>query len=187
MSALMQLQPLPIADAFLIGTHRIGDERGTFARWYCDGDLQSALQGKAIVQINHSLTKEVGSVRGLHFQQPPSAEKKIIRCIAGSVFDVMVDLRRDSPTFLHWYGLTLVAGDDYAVLIPEGCAHGFQTLAADSQLFYLHTAHYDQRSEGAVRFDDPRLSIRWPLPVTTVSQRDRGHPLLPDNFSGISL
>lgn len=114
-------------------------------------------------------------------------KKKLIRCIAGSVFDVVLDLRRGSPTFLQWRAVELAAGDDRAILIPEGCAHGFQALSADASLLYLHTAAYAPATEGGVRHDDPRAAIAWPLPPKNLSPRDRQHPLLASDFDGISL
>ncbi|MFL9925547.1 dTDP-4-dehydrorhamnose 3,5-epimerase family protein [Herbaspirillum lusitanum] len=171
----------------LLETDRRSDERGGFARWFCESDLAAALQGATIRQINHSHTVQRGSVRGMHFQYAPHAEKKIIRCLSGKIFDVVVDLRKDSATFLAWRGFELEAGDDRALLIPEGCAHGFQTLSNEVQMLYLHTAFYTPAAEGAVRFDDPRIAIDWPLPPQNLSERDLLHPFLSSDFSGISL
>lgn len=171
----------------LVETERRSDERGGFARWFCEHDLADALQGATIRQINHSYTAQRGSVRGMHFQYAPHAEKKIIRCLSGKIFDVVVDLRRDSPSFLAWRGFELEAGDDRALLIPEGCAHGFQSLTDEVQMLYLHTAFYTPAAEGAVRFDDPRIAIAWPLPPQNLSARDLQHPLLSADFSGISI
>jgi dTDP-4-dehydrorhamnose 3,5-epimerase len=126
-------------------------------------------------------------VRGLHYQRPPQAEAKWVRCLKGRVFDVAVDLRRGSPTFLKWHAVELDGVSMNALLIPEGCAHGFQVLEPESELLYLHTATYTPGLEGAARYDDPRLAIRWPLPVTDLSERDRTHPLLDDSFEGISV
>src|SRR5450830_50475 len=176
-----------LSGVLLVETERRSDERGGFARWFCEHDLADALQGATIRQINHSHTVQRGSVRGMHFQYAPHAEKKIIRCLSGKIFDVVVDLRRDSPTFLAWRGFELEAGDDRALLIPEGCAHGFQTLSDDVQLLYLHTALYTPEAEGALRYDDPRIGITWPLPPQHLSPRDLQHPLLQADFSGIKL
>lgn len=169
----------------LLETDRRRDERGGFARWFCDTDLAEVLQGATIRQINHSHTVQRGSVRGMHFQYAPHAEKKIIRCLSGKIFDVVVDLRQGSPTFLAWRGFELEAGDDRALLIPEGCAHGFQALTDEVQMLYLHTAPYVPAAEGALRFDDPRIAIAWPLPPQNLSERDLQHPLLSADFSGI--
>lgn len=163
------------------------DERGAFARLFCDKELSEVLGSRKIVQVNHSRTSRVGAVRGLHFQLPPSAEMKLVRCLKGRVWDVAVDLRRHSPTFLHWYGEELTPANARMMVIPEGFAHGFQVLEADSELLYLHTACYTPAVEGGLRYDDPRLGITWPLAVTDLSARDANHPLIDVNFQGIAL
>jgi dTDP-4-dehydrorhamnose 3,5-epimerase len=189
----MQAISTDITGVSLIQTDRRTDERGSFARWFCDADLSTVWSGagpgsdSTIRQINHSFTRERGSVRGLHFQTAPFAEKKLIRCLSGKIFDVVVDLRFQSPTFLAWRGFELTAGDDRALLIPEGCAHGFQTLTGDVQLLYLHTAPYTPAAEGALRYDDPRVGIDWPLPPQHLSERDLSHPLLAVDFCGIKI
>ena len=182
----MKLTPTPIAGMYEAQSRPFRDHRGQFARLFCTNELAAAHRDRPIVQINHSLTRSVGAIRGLHFQHPPHAEAKWVRCLAGRVWDVAVDLRRDSATFLGWHAVELDAEAMNAVLIPEGCAHGFQVLAPDSQLLYLHTAPYVPAAEGAVRFDDPRLAIAWPLPVTDVSERDRNHALLDASFAGLT-
>jgi dTDP-4-dehydrorhamnose 3,5-epimerase len=184
---MMQMTLLEVPGAALIETERKGDARGSFARWFCQNELAGLLQDAVIRQINHSFTRERGTIRGMHFQHPPAAEKKIVRCLAGAILDVIVDLRCTSPTFMAWRGFELSAENDRALLIPEGCAHGFQTLTDDVQLLYLHTAVYDPPLEDGLRYDDPRLNIAWPLPPTQVSQRDLRHPLLADDFNGIHL
>ena len=133
------------------------------------------------------MTREPGTVRGMHFQLPPSAETKLIRCLRGRVFDVAVDLRRDSPTFLKWSGHELSATNAHLLVIPEGFAHGFQVLEPDSELLYLHTAFYDPAHEGGLSPADPMLAIRWPLPVNGLSDRDRNHPQLTADYRGIAL
>ncbi|WP_288391934.1 dTDP-4-dehydrorhamnose 3,5-epimerase family protein [uncultured Herbaspirillum sp.] len=183
----LQIMPTGIDGAVLISSRRRGDARGSFARWFCEEELAPVLGTSHIVQINHSFTEEVGSVRGMHFQYAPMAEKKLIRCLAGRVFDVVLDLRAGSPTFLQWRGVELAAGDDRALLIPEGCAHGFQVLQGGAALLYLHTAPYAPHAEGGVRHDDPRVAIAWPLPPCNLSPRDLQHPLLAPDFDGIKL
>ena len=181
----MHLEPTPLAGVFESQTDARRDDRGRFARLFCAEALAAAHQGRPIVQINHSLTRAAGAIRGLHYQHPPAAEGKWVRCLKGRVFDVAVDLRRGSPTFLRWHGVELDGARMNAVFIPEGCAHGFQVLQADSELLYLHTAAYTPALEGAVRFDDPRVGVAWPRKVTEISERDRSHPLLDDRFEGI--
>ena len=127
----------------------------------------------------------VGAVRGLHFQLAPHAEMKLVRCLKGRVWDVAVDLRAGSPTFLQWHAETLSPDTMRMIVIPEGFAHGFQVLEPDSELLYLHTAAYNADAERAVRYDDPRLGIRWPLPVTQTSLRDAAHPPLGADFIGV--
>lgn len=181
----LKIEETGIAGAVVISSTRRGDERGSFARWFCEEELATVWGDHRIMQANNSVTAEPGSVRGMHFQHAPHAEKKLIRCLAGRVFDVVLDLRAASPTFLQWRAVELAAGDDRAILIPEGCAHGFQALETDSSLLYLHTAMYAPQAEGGVRHDDPRAAIAWPLPPRNLSLRDLQHPLLPPDFDGI--
>jgi len=163
------------------------DERGEFARIFCDSELEGILDGKAIKQINQSITRKVGTVRGMHFQNAPHAEIKIVRCLKGKVFDVAVDLRKNSPTFLNWFGIELSSKKNIALVIPEGFAHGFQVLEDSSELLYLHTAPYIASSEAAIRFNDPMVGIIWPITPTEVSQRDLSHVYLNSTFKGISV
>jgi dTDP-4-dehydrorhamnose 3,5-epimerase len=183
----MLLVETPIAGVFETASEPRSDHRGAFARLFCRDELKAAHLDRPIEQINHSRTGTVGAIRGLHFQYPPKAEAKWVRCLKGRVFDVAVDLRRGSPTFLAWHAVELDAGRMSAILIPEGCAHGFQVLEADSELLYLHSESYSPTHEGGMRFDDPRLAIRWPLPVADLSDRDRYHPLIDASFQGIAL
>lgn len=181
----MQAIPLSIAGAYVLKSHRHTDHRGAFSRLFCDVSLREILQGRKIVQINYSYTAAAGALRGLHFQYPPHAETKIVRCLRGRVWDVLVDLREGSPTMLSWHAEELSKDNNQALLIPEGCAHGFQVLEPESELLYLHTVAYTPSAEGGLRFDDPRLAIDWPLPVTDVSARDRGFPLVESGFNGV--
>jgi dTDP-4-dehydrorhamnose 3,5-epimerase len=161
------------------------DHRGSFARLFCEIDLASVMRGRRVVQINHSCTRAVGAVRGMHFQFRPHAEMKLVRCLRGRVWDVAVDLRRGSPTILQWHALELTPRNARMLVIPEGCAHGFQALEAESELLYLHTTLYVPAAEGGVAHDDPQLGIAWPLPVTDLSARDRAHQPLPRGFAGL--
>lgn len=164
-----------------------GDERGFLDRLYDFDELRAVLGGKRVAQVNHTLTRERGAVRGMHFQHPPFAETKLVSCIHGEVFDVAVDLRRGSPTFLKWHGERLSSDNKRALLIPEGCAHGIQTLTPDCELIYAHTAPYAAESEGGVNPRDPKLSIDWPQPITLLSARDAAHPMITPAFQGIAL
>lgn len=181
----MNIRPTPLEGVLLVDTARRLDQRGAFARFFCDQELAAVLGPRQVVQINHSSTWEIGAVRGLHYQYPPHAEMKFVRCLRGRVWDVAVDLRRSSPSFLKWHAEELSPEHATMLVIPEGCAHGFQVLEAESELLYLHTAHYEKSAEGGVRHDDPRLGIHWPLPVTDLSERDRSHPLLDTTFPGV--
>ena len=181
----MKLSPTAIPGVFVAETAFLADHRGRFGRLFCANELEEAHAGRPIIQVNHSLTRQVGALRGLHFQRAPAGEAKWVRCLRGRVFDVAVDLRRGSPTLKQWVGIELSAEADNALFLPEGVAHGFQVLEADSEMLYLHTAPYAPAHEGGVRWDDPAISVAWPLPVTDLSARDAGHPLLPADFEGI--
>lgn len=164
---------------------RVGDHRGFLSRLYCADEFAAAGVALSIAQINHTQTRTRGAVRGMHFQWPPHAEAKLVSCVRGQVFDVAVDLRAGSPTFLHWHGESLSEENGRALLIPPGFAHGFQTCSDDCELVYLHSAPYRPESEGAAHALDPRLAIAWPLPITEMSARDRAHPFLPADYTGI--
>jgi len=179
--------PLPIAGLLLVQRQRLEDCRGSLSRFYCSEEFETAGIHKPIVQINYTQTHCKGAVRGLHFQVPPHAETKFVSCLHGEVFDVAVDLRKNSPTFLKWHGEVLSGDNQRSLLIPEGFAHGFQTLTADCELVYLHTSVYKPAFEGALNAADPRLAIAWPLAITEMSDRDRCHPLLSEHFEGIKL
>jgi dTDP-4-dehydrorhamnose 3,5-epimerase len=165
---------------------RFADDRGAFARLYDGHKLALAIAGRRIEQINLSRTTTVGAVRGLHFQYPPHAEMKLVRCLRGRVWDVTVDLRAGSSTFLRWHAEELAPDNARMLVIPEGCAHGFQVLEPESELLYLHTALYVPEAEGGVSWDDPRLGITWPLPVACLSPRDRSFLPIAVNFPGIA-
>jgi len=181
------LKPTRIDGVRIAESEAIADDRGWFVRCYCQQSLSEIFQDRSIQQINQSKTSKVGSVRGLHFQYPPHAEMKLIRCLQGRVFDVAVDLRAGSPTFLHWHAEELTPENRRMIVIPEGFAHGFQVLEPDSELLYLHTAMYHKPSEEGVRYDDPRLAIDWPLEATEVSERDQTHAWLTPDFVGIEM
>jgi dTDP-4-dehydrorhamnose 3,5-epimerase len=176
--------PTPIAGLILVQRQRLEDSRGFLSRFYCADEFKAAGVQQPIAQINHALTRSKGAVRGMHFQLPPHAETKVVSCLHGEVFDVAVDLRKNSPTFLQWHGVLLSAENQCSFLIPEGFAHGFQALTDDCELIYLHTAAYQPAAEGAVNANDQRLAIAWPLDIAEMSNRDRSHPLLAPEFEG---
>jgi dTDP-4-dehydrorhamnose 3,5-epimerase len=176
----------PLAGVLVLRRHPIEDERGWLARIYDAVDLAEVLGSRTIVQVNHTLTRQRATVRGMHYQVPPAAEVKVVSCLRGSVFDVAVDLRRNSPTFLRWHAEVLDPENGRSLLVPEGVAHGFQALADESELLYLHTAAYDPTAERGVHPMDPRIAVAWPLAVEHLSQRDASHPLLTPDFEGVA-
>ena len=187
MGKAVKILPTPISGLVVVETIPHIDNRGAFARLYCERELASLIDRRRIVQINHSCTAAIGAVRGLHYQQPPHSEMKLLRCLKGRVWDIAVDLRHNSPTFLSWHAEELTPTNTRMMVIPEGFAHGFQVLEAESELLYLHTAFYTPSAEGGLRHDDPSLAINWPLVVTDISQRDVSHPLIDSHFFGIRL
>lgn len=176
-----------LKDVYIANTKFFSDNRGAFARLFCKQELAPILGRREIVQVNFSLTESCGAIRGMHFQNPPYSEMKMVRCIKGRVWDVVVDLRTGSSTFLEWHAEELSSDNAKMIVIPEGCAHGFQALDTCTELLYLHTNYYTPDAEGGLAYDDPLLNISWPLPVTDVSVRDRGHSQLTNYFTGINV
>ncbi|MEL0622543.1 dTDP-4-dehydrorhamnose 3,5-epimerase family protein [Marinomonas arenicola] len=171
---------------FLIEPTVFSDGRGEFYRVYCD-QKNSEFSDFSVKQINHSITKEKGTVRGFHFQYEPNAEAKIVKCIRGSVYDVVVDIRKGSPTFLSSYTVELSAKKRNMLLIPKGFAHAFQALENDSELLYLHSEFYTPANEGGLNHKDPLLDIIWPLGIKNISERDGLHKFLNIDFEGIEI
>ena len=182
---LLNLTRTPLDGLVLVERQRAQDERGFLSRIFCAHELADAGFDRAVAQINHTLTRRRGAVRGLHFQTWPHAEDKMVNCLRGSVFDVAVDLRRGSATFLAWHGEILSAENCRGLLIPRGFAHGFQALEDDCELLYLHSSPYTADAEGALNARDPRLAIDWPLVFTDISARDAKHPFITHEFSGV--
>lgn len=183
----MKFSPTSIQGVSVVETNLFNDQRGVFARFFCERDLATIIGTRHIVQVNQSVTKTLGAVRGLHYQRSPHAEMKLARCTQGRVWDIAVDLREGSPTFLQWHAEELSAENSRMLIIPEGCAHGFQVLEPNSTLLYLSTAFYMPEAEDGVAYNDPSLAIHWPLPVTDLSIRDQQHLHLASTFSGIKL
>jgi dTDP-4-dehydrorhamnose 3,5-epimerase len=166
----------------------IGDNRGFFSRLYCAEEFAVIGLAKPLAQINHSLSRQCGTIRGLHFQHPPHGETKVVTCLAGRIFDVAVDLRRGSPSFLHWFGAELSADNQESLVIPPGFAHGFQTLSDNAEIIYLVTAAYSAQAEDGINPFDPAVGIRWPKAVSEISARDAQRDMLdPARFAGVSL
>ena len=166
---------------------RISDSRGYLERLYCSGDLEPILGTRRPEQINRTLTLRAGTVRGLHYQRPPHAETKVITCLRGSIYDVAVDLRAGSVTFLQWHAEILSADNGVALIVPEGFAHGFQTLESDCELLYLHTASYSPNSEGGLNALDPYIAIAWPVQIAEMSDRDANLAFAGQDFKGLAL
>jgi len=186
MGHTVKLSATTLAGVYLAESATVDDHRGALMRLYCEHDLAPALGVRRIVQINHTRTRAVGAVRGMHLQYPPHAEMKFVRCLKGRVWDVAVDLRAGSSTFLKWHAEELCPENGRMMVIPEGCAHGFQVLEADSEMLYLHTAFYTPASEGGYSCHDGRLDIHWPLPVKDLSVRDASYPPLASDFRGLT-
>ena len=174
----MIFTPTGLDGAFVVEIEPRGDDRGFFARTFCRREFEKNGLQVDFVQANTAFSKEKGTLRGMHFQRPPHAEAKFLRCVRGAVFDVMIDLRPESPTRKKWFGVELTAENRKMVFVPAGFAHGYLTTAADTEVFYLVSAFYAPEAEDGLRWDDPAFDIEWP-PVgeLIVSEKDRGWPL----------
>lgn len=185
--ARFEFTTTPIAGLVVVQRQRLEDSRGFLSRFYCAEEFGHAGMSQPIVQINHTLTRRRGAVRGMHFQLPPHADMKLVSCVRGEIWDVAVDLRAGAPGFLRWHATILSATNHRSLLIPEGCAHGFQALTDDCELIYLHTAAHRPDAEGAVNASDPRIAVDWPLEISELSDRDRHHAMLDDQFQGFRV
>ncbi|MDX8516964.1 dTDP-4-dehydrorhamnose 3,5-epimerase family protein [Mesorhizobium dulcispinae] len=185
MSARLSVEQTPLAGLMVITRNVLSDHRGYLERLFCTAELARFLDGREIAQINHTLTRNAGAARGMHFQRQPFQETKIVSCLRGEVFDVAVDLRKGSATFGKWYGTVLSADNHSSLYIPEGFAHGFQTLCSDCELIYFHSAPYSAEAEGAVNMLDPAFGIEWPMAITERSTRDESHPFITSAFEGL--
>ncbi len=181
----MNFTPTGLHGSFLVDVSPFEDERGLFARVFCKKEFEAIGHDKEFVQINHSRTNQRAAIRGLHFQVPPACEIKLIRCIRGSIQDVIVDLRKGSPTCFEHFAVELSEYNMQMLYVPEGFAHGFQALSERVEMIYHHTEFYRPEYERGLRFDDPKLGIVWKLPVSVLSPRDKEHPPLDDDFEGI--
>ena len=183
----MQFEETDLVGLKLVTLDLRRDDRGSFGRMFCQREMATAGVANDIAQVNHSCTAKAGTIRGLHFQHPPATETKVIRCIRGAVWDVAVDLRADSPTFLQWRAFELRADQPTMVVIPDGFAHGFQSLTDDAELIYFHSAFYAPEHEAGFHCMDTRLDIKWPLAMTQQSTRDQALPPVPLDFAGLKL
>lgn len=181
----MIFTPTTLLGSYTIDLQPFTDNRGWFSRTYCKHDFQQIKHDKEWVQMNHSVTFKKGTIRGIHYQLPPFSEIKMVRCIVGAIYDVIVDIRSSSPTYLQWFGAEISAINKKMMYIPEGFAHGFQTLTNDCELIYHHSNFYTPNAEGGIKFNDKSININWPITVTEISERDNLHPLIDANFKGL--
>ncbi len=163
------------------------DHRGSFSRLFCSNVFKDAGFPQPVSQINHTHTRHKGTLRGLHFQHPPHAEIKVVTCLKGEVYDVAVDLRENSPTFLSWKGVVLSESNLTSLVIPRGFAHGFQALTADCEMLYLHSEAHHPEAEGGIHPEDPRLGISWPCMIGEMSERDQAWAFIPQDFPGLQV
>lgn len=172
----MIFREIGIPGAYVIEPERKSDSRGFFARTYCRNELEDRGLDPTIVQCNVSVNSWAGTVRGMHWQAEPHEEIKLVRCTAGAIYDVVLDLRPDSPTYRQHRGVELTRENRHALYVPAGLAHGFQALEDDSEVFYQMSNFYYPESARGVRWNDPAFDITWPRPVTVISERDAGYP-----------
>ena len=183
----MIFNPLNLNGAFTIEVQPFLDSRGFFTRTFCEKEFAQHNLVQHFVQANHSGTHGKGVIRGMHFQHAPFCEVKLVKCVQGGIFDVIVDVRKGSPTFLQWYGAELTAENKKMMYVPAGFAHGFQSLTEYSEITYMVSSFYNKESEGGVKYDDPRVKIEWPLPVSLVSDKDMSIPMISSGFEGVIL
>ena len=183
----MIFNPLSLSGAFTIDVQPFQDSRGFFTRTFCENDFGEQGLVQHFVQANHSGTNGKGVIRGMHFQYPPHAETKLVKCVQGSIFDVIVDVRAGSSTFLQWYGAELSAENKRMMYVPVGFAHGFQSLTDYSEITYMVSNFYHKENEGGVRYYDGSVNIGWPLTVSLVSDKDRNIPLIDQSFRGVII
>jgi dTDP-4-dehydrorhamnose 3,5-epimerase len=186
MSSRFEVQETPLDGLVLIRRRKVSDERGFLQRLFCEEDLRPFGWKGRVAQINETGTVYKGTVRGLHFQRPPHAEIKLVTCLRGRIFDVAVDIRESSPTFLKHFSVELSEENACSLLIPKGFAHGFQALTDDVRIVYLHSEPYAASAEGGLNAEDPALRIDWPLPVSRLSPRDAAHSLLSPDYHGVA-
>jgi dTDP-4-dehydrorhamnose 3,5-epimerase len=181
----MNFIPTSLSGAYIIEPEVRTDNRGTFFRTFCKKEFAKIDHTKEWVQMNHSINLNKGTVRGMHFQIPPFSEIKLIRCVKGKIWDVIVDIRKSSPTFLKHFSIELSAENKKMIYIPEGFAHGFQTLDDNCEVIYFHSSFYNVDAESGLRYDDPGLNIKWPMNISELSEKDKNHKLINNNFTGI--
>lgn len=182
----MHFHKIPLEGAYWIDLDKKEDDRGFFARFFCNLEFETKNLEKQFVQVNNSFSKHKGTLRGIHYQLAPKAETKLIRCISGSLYDVIVDLRANSATFMQWFGKELSAKNRSMMYVPKGFGHGFITLEDNTEALYLVSEFYSPENERGLRYDDPSLNIEWPIAPHVVSEKDRAHPLFDFNYHVMS-
>jgi dTDP-4-dehydrorhamnose 3,5-epimerase len=174
----MKFEPTPLKDAWIVTLAPMEDDRGYFSRTFCQKEFEAHGMPSRIAQCNTSFNKKSGTLRGIHFQREPAIETKLVRCVRGAFYDVIVDMRPDSPTYLQHFGLELSQKNMKALFVPQNFAHGFLTLEDDTEAFYLMGEFYTPACEGGLRYNDPALGIQWPGPVNVLSEKDAAWPLI---------
>ena len=178
----------PIEGVYICTRKPHNDPRGSFTRMYCLAEFLSVSPNSSIAHVNHSSTSAKGTIRGIHFQHPPQDEVKCVSCLVGKVFDVVVDIRSDSPTFLRWFGIELSSNNDLGVIVPNGVAHGYQTLEDNTSILYFVNKPYCKNAEDGINPFDPIVNIMWPAQCTGLSERDKNRPFIDKlDFRGIEL
>jgi dTDP-4-dehydrorhamnose 3,5-epimerase len=174
----MRFEPIPLSGGYLIHLDPRADRRGTFARAFCAQEFAAHGLETSFVQTNISTNVQVGTVRGMHFQRAPHAEVKLVRCTKGAIYDVVVDMREGSQTYLRWFGTELSEKNGLTMYVPKGFAHGYQALTDGATAFYMVSSFYAPDFEGGLRIDDPGLAIKWPRAISELSDKDAQWPLL---------
>jgi dTDP-4-dehydrorhamnose 3,5-epimerase len=186
MTQRFNFSPTLLEGLYVVSQKPIADNRGSFSRFFCAEEFAQVGLRRPIVQINHSVTKKKGTFRGFHFQSPPCAESKIVVCVRGRIIDIAIDLRKKSKTFLRWHAEELSEDNNMSLYIPNGFAHGFQALEDDCELIYMHSEFYNPDTEGTINVLDPIISIKLPLDITQISERDKNHPMI-ETFKGVDV
>jgi len=174
----MIIEKTPLEGLYLLKPNILKDERGLFTRTFCNKELVEVGFKNSFVQFNHSFNIKKGTIRGMHYQLAPFTETKLIRCVEGRVWDVSIDLRKNSETYLQYFSVELNRENMFSILIPDGFAHGFQTLEDNTSLIYHHTEYFTPDFDSGILYNDPAVEIKWPLPLTIISQKDKSYPLL---------
>ena len=183
----MIFNPAKIDGVWRIGIERQSDARGSFGRVFCHAEFARHGLAAEFVQASSSVTRRAGTIRAMHYQNPPHAEAKLIRCLRGAVHDIVADIRPESPSFMQWEAFHLEAGDDQSLYIPAGCAHGFQTLADDTEIFYQMSVAFAPGYAGGFRYDDPVFAISWPCEVSVIAEKDLAWPIFDPRRAAVTL